>query len=169
MGLIAGYVGGKSDSIIMRILDTLLAFPAIFLAIAIVTLVGPGQMNAVLAVAVINVPTFARLTRGTVLSLKEKDFVEAARAMGASQSRIMFKTILPNCISPIMVQMAVAAPAAILVEASLSYPGPGQPAPPGVMGQHVDVGAELPLPVANLRHFPRTGHYDRRDRPELLG
>jgi peptide/nickel transport system permease protein len=133
-GLIAGYSSGWSDAAIMRVWDTLLAFPAIFLAIAIVTIAGPGYKNAIIAVAVINTPTFARLVRATTLSLKQADFVEAARSLGASSSRIMFKTILPNCISPIMVQMAVAVPAAILVEASLSYLGLGSQPPQASWG-----------------------------------
>jgi peptide/nickel transport system permease protein len=128
-GLLAGYLGGWTDTIIMRVWDTLLAFPAIFLAIGIVTIVGPGYLNAVFAVAIINIPTFARLVRATTISVKEKDFVEAAYSIGASQWHIMFKTILPNCIAPVMVQIAIAAPAAILVEASLSYLGLGSQPP----------------------------------------
>jgi peptide/nickel transport system permease protein len=128
-GLAAGYLGGWPDAVIMRIWDTLLAFPAIFLAIGIVTVVGPGYMNAVLAVAIINIPIFARLVRATTLSVKAKDFVEAAYAIGATRSHIMFRTILPNCVAPVVVQMAIAAPAAILVEASLSYLGLGSQPP----------------------------------------
>ncbi len=128
-GLLAGWLGGWIDSIVMRLWDTLLAFPAIFLAIAIVTIIGPGYMNAVLAVAIINIPAFARLVRATTLALKEKDFVEAARALGASDARIMLKTIFPNCIAPVMVQMAVSAPASIMVEASLSFLGLGSQPP----------------------------------------
>lgn len=128
-GLVAGYLGGWSDTIIMRIWDTLLAFPAIFLAIGIVTIVGPGYLNAVLAVAIINIPTFARLVRATTIAVKETDFVQAAYSIGATPWRIMFKTILPNCIAPVMVQIAIAAPAAILVEASLSYLGLGSQPP----------------------------------------
>ena len=128
-GLLAGYLGGWVDTIIMRLWDTLLAFPAIFLAIGIVTIVGPGYLNAVIAVAIINIPTFARLVRATTITVKETDFVQAAYSIGASQWRIMFKTILPNCIAPVMVQVAIAAPAAILVEASLSYLGLGSQPP----------------------------------------
>jgi peptide/nickel transport system permease protein len=128
-GLISGYLGGWFDVVIMRIWDTFLAFPAIFLAIGIVTILGPGQMNATIAVAIINMPTFARLVRATTLSVKNHDYVQAARAMGSKNSRIMFKTIFPNCIAPLMVAMAIAAPAAILVEASLSYLGLGSQPP----------------------------------------
>lgn len=128
-GLLAGYMGSWMDTTIMRVWDTLLAFPAIFLAIGIVTIIGPGYLNAVLAVAIINIPTFARLVRATTISIKETDFVMAAYSIGASPWRIMFKTIFPNCIAPVMVQIAIAAPAAILVEASLSYLGLGSQPP----------------------------------------
>lgn len=128
-GVMAGYLGGWYDSVIMRIWDTLLAFPAIFLAIGIVTVLGPGYMNAVLAVAIINMPTFARLTRATTLAIREKEFIEAARCIGCSSWRIMLRAILPNCAAPIMVQMAIAAPHAITVEASLSFLGLGSQPP----------------------------------------
>ncbi|MEZ4869615.1 MAG: ABC transporter permease [Caldilineaceae bacterium] len=128
-GLLAGYLGGWFDTVIMRVWDTLLAFPAIFLAIGIVTILGPGRLNAVMAVAVINMPTFARLVRATTLSVRNKEFVLAARATGASHRRIMFRTILPNCLAALMVQMAIAAPAAILVEATLAYLGLGSQPP----------------------------------------
>jgi peptide/nickel transport system permease protein len=133
-GLISGYLGGWTDAVISRIWDTLLAFPAIFLAIGIVTIIGRGYLNAVLAVAIINLPTFARLVRASTISLKSKDFVEAARAIGAPSGRIMFRTIFPNCLSLVVVQMAVAAPAAILVEASLSYLGLGSQPPTASWG-----------------------------------
>jgi len=128
-GLLAGYMGGWFDTVIMRIWDTFLAFPAIFLAIGIVTILGPGQMNTMLAVAIIGMPTFARLVRATTLSVKSQDYVQASRAIGSGSSRIMRKTIFPNCVAPLMVAMAIAAPAAILVEASLSYLGLGSQPP----------------------------------------
>src|SRR3990172_747045 len=131
---LAGYLGGWIDAIISRVWDTLLAFPAIFLAIGIVTIIGPGYLNAVLAVAIINLPTFARLVRASTIALRGKDFVEAARAIGAPNARIMFRTILPNCLSLVVVQMAIAAPAAILVEASLSYLGLGSQPPTASWG-----------------------------------
>lgn len=128
-GLMAGYLGGWFDAVIMRIWDTLLAFPAIFLAIGIVTILGPGRFNAVMAVAVINMPTFARLVRATTLSVKNKEFVLAARATGASNGRIMVRTILPNCVAALMVQIAIAVPTAILIEATLAYLGLGSQPP----------------------------------------
>jgi peptide/nickel transport system permease protein len=128
-GLLAGYMGGWFDIVFMRVWDTFLAFPAIFLAIGIVSILGPGTSNAIIAVAIINMPAFARLVRATTLSVTSSEFVEAARSLGCSNLRIMLKTILPNCVAPLMVQMAVAAPAAITVEASLSYLGLGSQPP----------------------------------------
>jgi peptide/nickel transport system permease protein len=130
-GVVSGYLGGWFDIIFMRLWDTVLAFPAIFLAIGIVTITGPGFLSAVIAVSIINMPAFAILVRATTLGMRNKEFVEAARAMGASRWRIMIKTILPNCVASVLVQMAVTAPAAILVEATLSYLG---------------LGAQLPAP-----------------------
>lgn len=128
-GLLAGYLGGWIDAVIMRVWDTMLAFPGVFLALGIVTILGPGRINVVIAVAFISMPTFARLVRAQTLSVKATDFVVAARAIGCSDKRIMFKTILPNCITPMVVNMAIAAPGAILVEASLSYLGMGSQPP----------------------------------------
>jgi len=128
-GLMAGYLGGWVDVAVMRIWDTLLAFPGVFLALGIVTILGPGRMNIVIAVAFISMPTFARLVRAQTLSIKAADFVSAAQAIGCSNRRIMFRTILPNCITPMVVNMAIAAPGAILVEAALSYLGMGSQPP----------------------------------------
>jgi peptide/nickel transport system permease protein len=128
-GLASGYWGGWVDGTIMRGWDTLLAFPAIFLAIGIVSVLGPGQFNAILAVAIINMPTFARLVRASTLSVKNKEFVLAAQSIGARDRRIMFDTIFPNCVAPIMVQATIAVPVAILVEATLAYLGLGTQPP----------------------------------------
>lgn len=128
-GLLTGYFGGWVDTSIMRVWDTLLAFPAIFLAIGIVTILGPGWINAVLAVAIINMPIFSRLVRASTLSAKSTDYTLAARALGGSHSRIMFRHLLPNVIMPTIVQMAIAAPFAILVEATLSFLGLGSQPP----------------------------------------
>jgi peptide/nickel transport system permease protein len=128
-GLVAGYRGGWFDLTVMRLWETLLAFPAIFLAIGIVTVLGPGWLNAVLAITVLNIPVFSRLVRASALSLRGRDFVAAARAVGCSDWRIMLSHVLPNCVAPLVVQMAIAAPEAILVEASLSFLGLGSQPP----------------------------------------
>jgi peptide/nickel transport system permease protein len=128
-GLIAGYLGGMTDSVIMRIWDTILAFPGIFLAIGLVSIMGPGPSVAIFAVALTSMPTFARLTRSIAISTKEMEFVAAERALGVSDTQIIFRTILPNCLTPVIVNIAIAAPAAILMEASLSYLGLGSQPP----------------------------------------
>jgi peptide/nickel transport system permease protein len=128
-GLIAGYRGGWVDALVMRVWDTLLAFPAIFLAIGIVSVLGPGWINAVLAIAILNMPVFSRLVRASTLAARNRDFVTAARAIGCSDWRIMLGHIFPNCLAPLVVQMAIAAPEAILVEASLSFLGLGSQPP----------------------------------------
>jgi ABC-type dipeptide/oligopeptide/nickel transport system permease subunit len=133
-GLAAGFFGGWVDAVIGRIWDTLLAFPAIFLAIGIVTILGPGQFSGVLAIAIINMPVASRLVRAVTVSARNADYVEAARALGCSDWRLMSRHILPNCIAPLIVQMAIAAPDAILVEATLSFLGLGAPLPAATWG-----------------------------------
>ena len=133
-GLVSGYLGGWLDTIVGRVWDTLLAFPAIFLAIGIVTILGPGQFSGILAIAIINMPVASRLVRAITVSARSSDYVDAARALGCSDSRIMLRHILPNCIAPLIVQMAIAAPEAILVEASLSFLGLGAPLPAPTWG-----------------------------------
>ena len=129
LGLIAGYNRGWLDSVTMRLLDTLLAFPAIFLAIGIVAVIGPGHVNATLAVAFIYTPQIARLVRATTLAETAKDYVEAARCLGASDARVVLKAIFPNCAASVVVQMAIAAPAAVIIEASLAFLGLGTQPP----------------------------------------
>ncbi len=133
-GLLAGYLGGWLDSVIGRVWDALLAFPSIFLAIGIVTILGPGWINAVLAIAVINMPGFSRVVRAATLSAKEKDYIVAAWSIGCTKSRIMRKHLFPNCIVPAIVLMAIAVPEAILVEASLSFLGLGSQPPSASWG-----------------------------------
>ena len=133
-GLAAGFVGGWVDAIVGRVWDTLLAFPAIFLAIGIVTILGPGQFSGVLAIAIINMPVTSRLVRAVTVGARGAEYVEAARALGATDRRIMLGHILPNCVAPLIVQMAIAAPEAILVEASLSFLGLGAPLPAPTWG-----------------------------------
>jgi ABC-type dipeptide/oligopeptide/nickel transport system permease subunit len=128
-GLVAGYRGGAFDAIVMRVWDTLLSFPAIFLAIGIVSVLGPGWINAVLAIAILNMPVFSRLVRASTLAVRSRDFVAASQAMGCSDWRIMTRHVFPNCLAPLVVQMAIAAPEAILVEASLSFLGLGSQPP----------------------------------------
>ncbi|MCC6179820.1 MAG: ABC transporter permease [Chloroflexi bacterium] len=133
-GLAAGYFGGWLDGVIGRIWDTLLAFPAIFLAIGIVSILGPGHWSGILAIAIINMPVASRLVRAVTVGARSSDYVDAARALGCSDWRIMLAHILPNCLAPLVVQMAIAAPEAILVEATLSFLGLGAPLPAPTWG-----------------------------------
>jgi ABC-type dipeptide/oligopeptide/nickel transport system permease subunit len=140
LGALAGYLAGWFDSVVMRFFDALLAFPAILLAIVILAVLGPGTMNAVLAVAIVNIPIFARLARANVLAEKYKDYVEAARAVGAPPRRVIFRTILPNSLATLIVQVTVSFAAAVLLESSLSFLGLGVPLPDPSWGSMLSVG-----------------------------
>jgi peptide/nickel transport system permease protein len=131
VGLVAGYYRGALDQVIMRLTDAWLAFPFLILAIGLVTILGPSLTNATLAIGLGATPTYVRLTRGLVLSTKEEDFVQGARALGAGDLRVMARHILPNMASAILVQATVAIPTAIIAEAVLSFLGLGvQPPAP---------------------------------------
>lgn len=129
LGAIAGYVGGLLDEVIMRLMDVILAFPAILLAIFIVAVLGPGMVNAMFAIAIVRIPSMARITRGQVLGLKEEEFVEAARAIGATNFSILFKHILVNGFAPMMVIATLGMGTAIVTEAGLSFLGLGAQPP----------------------------------------
>src|SRR5438105_563367 len=128
-GLLAGFRAGAVDVLLMRVWDMLLAFPAIFLAIGIVSVLGPGWINAILAIAILNMPVFSRLVRASTLSVRNRDFVVAAYATGCSDGRIMLRHVFPSCVAPLVVQMAIAVPDAILIEATLSFLGLGSQPP----------------------------------------
>jgi peptide/nickel transport system permease protein len=131
VGLAAGYYRGALDQLIMRLTDAWLAFPFLILAIGLVTILGPSLTNATLAIGLGATPTYIRLTRGLVLSTKEEDYVQGARALGAGDLRVMARHILPNVVSAILVQATVAIPTAIIAEAVLSFLGLGvQPPAP---------------------------------------
>lgn len=129
LGIIAGYYGRWIDTIISRIFDILLAFPSILLAIAIVAVLGPSLQNALIAIAIINVPNFGRLIRSKVLSVKEEEYIVAAKAIGMRDSRILFSHILPNSMTPIIVQGTLAIATAIIEAAALGFLGLGAQAP----------------------------------------
>jgi peptide/nickel transport system permease protein len=128
-GLIGGYVGGRTEALLSRIWDTILAFPAILLGVAVTAALGPGVFNAGIAVAIINMPIFFRITRASLLVEKEKDYVAAARALGATDMHIVCRGIVPNTVSPIIVQVTVAMAQAVLLEAGLSFLGLGAQPP----------------------------------------
>ena len=129
LGLMSGYYGGWLDTVIMRLLDVQLAFPGLLVAICIIAIIGPGLENVILAVGIFSVPLFARVTRGQVLSLKEQEFILAARMMGAQDGRIMLTHLLPNAAAPILVLCTLRIATAILTAASLSFLGLGAQPP----------------------------------------
>ncbi|WP_064201230.1 ABC transporter permease [Brevibacillus brevis] len=130
-GLIAGYFGRWIDGFIMRCMDVLFAFPEILLALAIVAALGPGTFNTIMAIGIVNIPIFTRTVRGAVLSIKNLEYVESARAIGASTPRILFQEIFPNVTAPLLVQSSLAISGAILTESALSFLGLGiQPPDP---------------------------------------
>ena len=133
-GALAGYIGGWLDTIIMRSMDILLAFPSLLLAIAIVAVLGQGLVNALIAVAIVNIPIYARLFRASVLSVKDLEYVTAARAIGASPTRILWADIVPNSITPILVQGTLGIATTILDAAGLSFLGLGAQPPTAEWG-----------------------------------
>jgi len=126
-GLVAGFFGGWIDAITMRCMDVLFAFPAILLAIGIMAVLGTGIANAMLAIGIVYAPSFARLGRASVLSLKEMEFVQAARVLGLGELRILTQHVAPNVLAPMIVQVSFSLSTAILTEASLSFLGLGTP------------------------------------------
>lgn len=129
IGAVAGYAGGWVDNLLMRIMDVILAFPYLLLAIAIVTVLGPGLINALLAIGIISIPIYARVVRSSVLSIKEMDFVLADRSTGVPPTRILFRRILPNALTPLIVQGTLGIATAILDAAALSFLGLGAQPP----------------------------------------
>jgi ABC-type dipeptide/oligopeptide/nickel transport system permease subunit len=140
VGLVAGYLGGMGSNVLMRLMDALLGFPPILLAIAIRGSLGGGQPSVIFALGMVYVPVFARLVRGSTLSLKEDVFVMAAESYGASSVRIVFRHILPNLVGIIVVQATIAFSAAIIAEATLSFLGLGVPPPMPSWGRDLNDG-----------------------------
>ena len=143
LGLISGYFGGVVDSIVMRLMDMMFAFPAIILALAIVAVLGPSLVNAMIAIGVMQIPLFARLVRAATLSLRSQEFVQAAVASGARPARVMAVHILPNCMAAITVQFTLTFASAVLVEAALSFLGLGVAPPQPSWGAMLDTGRKL--------------------------
>lgn len=154
LGLIAGYAGGWVDNIIMRFMDVLLAFPSLLLAITLVTVWGPGLTNALYAIAIVSIPIYARLVRASVLSVKEYEFVTAERALGAPHWRILFSQILPNTLTPLIVQGALGIGGAVLEAAALSFLGLGAQPPDPEWGQMLSEGRNYVFTAPHLVFFP---------------
>jgi ABC-type dipeptide/oligopeptide/nickel transport system permease subunit len=134
LGLLSGYLGGRFDLLVQRAIDVLLAFPSTVLAILLVTILGVGLVNVMIAVGIVSVPTYTRLVRGQVLSLKEQEFVDAARALGAGSLRIVFRHILPNTLAVLIVRTTLQVASAILSAAALGFLGLGVQQPTAEWG-----------------------------------
>jgi len=154
IGLVSGYVGGWLDQVLMRLMDVFFSFPAVLLALGIVAALGPNPSNVVLAIAVVYTPIFARVVRGPVLALKEREFVEAARALGAGGSRIVARHILPNLLSVLIVQVSIALSWAILTEAALSFLGLSAQPPAPSWGVMLNEGRQNLELAPHLAFFP---------------
>ena len=154
LGLIAGYYGKWIDVIIMRIMDSFMAFPAILLALLIMSVLGPSLANAIIAVGIIYIPTFARLIRASALSIREKQYMEAARAIGMSNWHIMIKVILLNSLSPLIVQITLGIGYAILVEAGLSFLGLGVQPPTPAWGSMLGEARNFMMFMPWMSIFP---------------
>jgi len=154
LGLLAGYAGGRVDQALMRVMDVFFSFPAVLLALGIVAALGPHPANVVLAIAVVYTPIFARVVRGPVLALKEREFVEASRALGAPAGRIVGRHILPNLASMLVVQTSIALSWAILTEASLSFLGLSAQPPTPSWGAMLNEGRQNLELAPHLAVFP---------------
>jgi peptide/nickel transport system permease protein len=153
-GVAAGYLGGRTENIIMRATDVLLAFPSILLAIAIIATVGVGTTNIILAVGIYSVPQFARVARSATISVVRNDYVQAAVALGASHWGIVFRHVLPNALAPILVQATFRMASAILTAASLSFLGLGVPPGEPEWGAILNVGKKYLRVAPYLSTFP---------------
>ena len=154
IGLIAGYAGGWIDNLLMRILDVVLAFPSLLLAITIVTIRGPGLENALLAIALVSIPVYARLIRASVLSVKETEYVTAVRSIGANPFRILFLHIFPNTWTPIIVQGTLGIGTAVLDAAALSFLGLGAQPPTPEWGQMLSEARNYVFTAPHLVFYP---------------
>jgi dipeptide transport system permease protein len=154
IGLFAGFIGGAVDTLIMRLMDIILAFPSLLLALALVAILGPSLTNAMIAIALIQQPHYVRLTRASVLTEKTKDYVTAARVAGVGPLRLMFRTILPNCMAPLIVQAALSFSNAILDAAALGFLGMGAQPPTPEWGTMLAEAREFILRAWWVVTFP---------------
>jgi ABC-type dipeptide/oligopeptide/nickel transport system permease subunit len=154
LGLISGYYGGFIDTVIMRVMDGLFAFPILILAIALMAVMGFGVRNVIIAVAVVSIAPFARVTRGDVLAVREEPYIEAARLAGIGNTAIIFRHVLPNVLAPIIVQGALRVSAAIITEAGLSFLGLGPQPPTPVWGSMIAEGRNFIIMAPHISTFP---------------
>lgn len=154
LGALSGYLGGWVDNSIMRVMDVLLAFPSLLLAIAIVTVLGPGLINALLAIGIVSIPAYARVVRASVLSVREMEYVSATRALGADMFQILFRRILPNALTPLIVQGTLGIATAILDAAALSFLGLGAQPPTPEWGSMLGAERNQVFTAPHLVFFP---------------
>jgi dipeptide transport system permease protein len=154
LGLVAGYLRGWVDTVIMRVMDVILAFPSLLLALVLVAVLGPGLVNAMIAIAIVLQPHFVRLTRAAVLAERSRDYVVAARLAGAGNLRLMFRTILPNCLAPLIVQATLSFSNAILDAAALGFLGMGAQPPTPEWGTMLAEAREFILRAWWVVTFP---------------
>ena len=154
LGLIAGYLGGVWDDIIMRFTDILLAFPSILLAIAIMTGLGRGVGNAMIAIGIVGIPVYARIVRGQVLVVRSQEYVEAAKSIGAGPMRQVLRHILPNVLAPLIVQVSLGMSTAILEAAALGFLGLGVQPPQAEWGDMIAHGRRFINNAAYMIYFP---------------
>lgn len=154
LGSIAGYYGGRLDDAIMRVLDVLLAIPSILLSITIVSALGPGLRNLMISVGISNIPGFARVVRASVLSVRDQEYIEAAKAIGAKDYQIIFQHVLPNCLAPIIVLSTLKVAGAIMATAGLSFIGLGIQPPKPEWGSMLSGGRSFIRDQAHVVLFP---------------
>ncbi len=154
IGATSGYLGGWVDSLVMRIMDIMLAFPALLLAIAIVTILGPGLLNMLYAIGIVSIPVYARVARASVLGVKVQDYVLAARSLGASPARILVRHVMPNCLTPLIVQGTLGIGTAILDAAGLSFLGLGAQPPTPEWGAMLGQGRYAMFTAPHIVLFP---------------
>ncbi len=154
IGLLAGFFGGWVDTVIMRVMDVILAFPSLLLALVLVAVLGPGLTNAMIAIAIVYQPHFARLTRAAVMSEMKREYVTAARVAGAGNLRLMFRTILPNCLAPLIVQATLSFSSAVLDAAALGFLGMGAQPPSPEWGTMLAEAREFILRAWWVVTFP---------------
>ncbi|MBT9166637.1 MAG: Glutathione transport system permease protein GsiD [Chloroflexi bacterium] len=154
VGAISGYYGGKTDLLVQRLIDIMLAFPGILLAIVIVATLGVGLRNVMIAVGIVSIPIYVRLVRGSVLSIRELEYVSSARAIGSSNWRIIFRHILPNCLGPIIVQSTLQIATAILWAAGLGFLGLGAQPPTPEWGTMLSRGRDFIRVAPHVVTFP---------------
>ena len=154
MGLAAGYLGGVADAVIMRIVDVLLAFPYLLLALIIVAALGPSLLHSLIAIGIVYTPQYARLIRGQVLGVRQTDFVKAARALGASSTRVIIRHVAPNSLSPVIVMATLQAGSVIIETAGLSFLGLGAQPPSPDWGTLLSEGQDYFLSAWWIATFP---------------